>query len=655
MLNRSAFQGLIPVLQKQFYNRNMSTFVSTVNPVTGKVDWIQQDENYDFHQEIARAAYADMLHDTERNKKYYDALRGAIAIMRKREKPVNVLDIGTGSGLLSMMAANLGADTVTACEAFHPMAKCAKEIIEQNGFSDKILLIPKRSTDIIVGKDADMPKRANILITEVFDTELIGEGAIGTFTHAHKELLEKDCIVIPTLANMYIQLVSSDFIRSWNEIKPIKMKGYEDVLPPDELTSCSGAPLLHDIQMEQLPRECFKTISQPLQVFRFDFSGQEELKFNNVSEVTAITSDSGEVGGILMWWDLQMDTESKIMLSCAPSWSHYNPKEMQWRDHWMQAIYYTSKSVQLDKNEEFKVVSCHDEYSLWFEVTKPDSKIDIPDLPVCNCGAHIAYSRSRLGMMNDPDRRQMYQNILQKNSLQDRVIILEKSPEEITDDDLDYHKIDLVIGEPYFQSTLLPWHNIYFWYAARSLEKHFSDQTVILPRSMSIRALAVEFEDFWKIRAPVKNCEGFDMKVFDDFIEKSSDISDADVEPQPLWEYPCQPMSEITNILTLDFDKFSGLESTKNNEAVIKINSPGSCNAVVLWTDFNFDQNHVLSTGPTTTPCPGKTVKWDMFTRQGVHLFKMPKDNTMCNNILVKIVFKPDIGDIDIKFHYNCS
>ena len=37
---------------------------------------------------------------------------------------------------------------------------------------------------------ADMPQRANILVTEVFDTELIGEGAIGTFTHAHKELLE---------------------------------------------------------------------------------------------------------------------------------------------------------------------------------------------------------------------------------------------------------------------------------------------------------------------------------------------------------------------------------------------------------------------------------------------------------------------------------
>ncbi len=35
-----------------------------------------------------------------------------------------------------------------------------------------------------------MSQKANILVTEVFDTELIGEGAIPTFHHAHEHLLE---------------------------------------------------------------------------------------------------------------------------------------------------------------------------------------------------------------------------------------------------------------------------------------------------------------------------------------------------------------------------------------------------------------------------------------------------------------------------------
>ena len=32
----------------------MTTFVSRTSPVTGKVEWIPQDENYDYIQEIAR-------------------------------------------------------------------------------------------------------------------------------------------------------------------------------------------------------------------------------------------------------------------------------------------------------------------------------------------------------------------------------------------------------------------------------------------------------------------------------------------------------------------------------------------------------------------------------------------------------------------------
>lgn len=70
------------------------------------------------------------------------------------------------------------------------MANCAAQIIKENGFADRIKLICKRSTKMTVGKDGDMQKKANILVTEVFDTELIGEGALLTFRHAHEALLE---------------------------------------------------------------------------------------------------------------------------------------------------------------------------------------------------------------------------------------------------------------------------------------------------------------------------------------------------------------------------------------------------------------------------------------------------------------------------------
>lgn len=180
------------------------------------------DEHFDYYQEVARSGFADMLHDTERNQKYYLALKKAIEKMHERGAKANVLDIGTGTGLLSMMAVRCGADTVTACEAFVPMAECALKIIEDNGMAADIRLIKKRSTDICIGPGpGDMWQRANILVTEVFDTELIGEGAIQTFNHAHEHLLEKDCIVVPDAATMYAQVVESSLAWAWNTPKLI--------------------------------------------------------------------------------------------------------------------------------------------------------------------------------------------------------------------------------------------------------------------------------------------------------------------------------------------------------------------------------------------------------------------------------------------------
>lgn len=69
-----------------------------------------------------------------------------------------------------------------------------------------------------------------------------------------------------------------------------------------------------------------------------------------------------------------MDPEKKITLSCAPNWAHPSPKDMAWRDHWMQAIYYPLSKVKVEKGEDLTVVSNHDEYSLLFDVSKEEAK-----------------------------------------------------------------------------------------------------------------------------------------------------------------------------------------------------------------------------------------------------------------------------------------
>ncbi|KAK3086794.1 hypothetical protein FSP39_023581 [Pinctada imbricata] len=688
-------------------SKEMSTFVSTVNPVTGKTDWVLQDDKYDYHQEIARSAYADMLHDTERNQKYYKALELAIKIKRGQGHKVHVLDIGTGTGLLSMMAARVGADSITACEAFTPMAECARGIIKDNGYENKIRLIPKRSTDVTVGEGGDMPHRANILVTEVFDTELIGEGAIGTYTHAHTHLLEEDCIVVPSLAFMYVQPISSDFIRRWKEVLPIKVSDDKVITFPKEISECAGAPSLHDLQMDQLPQDKFDIICDPVQVFSFDFTGKSPLPKDEKSVVSVMSRINGQVDGIFMWWELRMDTVGDIMLSCAPGWAHPNIQELQWRDHWMQAVYYPSIPLKVSKGEEVQVISNHDEYSLWFDVQKSSDEDQAPSSgPACTCGIHLTYSRSRLGMLNDPVRRNTYKSVLSKNvqrrrgkskclvysngsllpltaaytgydkvymiephpmcrnavksfvkenKLEDLVTLINKDADQISQTDLNENKLDLVIGEPFFESSVLPWHHIAFWYGAEQLTNHMADQASVLPCSVTIKALAVEFIDLWKIRAPVGLCEGFDISRFDRLIENSSDIADAIIEPQPLWEYPCIARSRPASVLDMTYTQFCSQQQVQK-DTKLEINSlEGKCNGVALWAEYDFGDEHFITTGPTTLPRLGEKIEWDFYSKQGVYLLK--KDILCCDSTLdaaaslkIYVSFLKETGDFNFKF-----
>lgn len=569
--------------------RYMASFAQVLNPMTGQNTWQEQGDDYDYHQEVANAGFGDMLHDWERNQKYDAALRKTIAQMRRAGKEVHVLDIGTGTGILSMMALRAGADTVTACEAFLPMANCAQRILEANG-SGQVRLIRKRSTDIEIG--VDMPRKANLLVAELLDTELIGEGAIGIYNHAHKELLTDDALCIPARATCYAQVAQSTLASQWNSLKVLPNLDGEILLrPPAQLLQCSGEAALHDVQLSQLPENSFRALSDPVEIFKFDFQRKQPRELQREHVLRLQLSDPGTVELVFYWWQIEMDDSSELLLSCAPYWAHPDLKQLQakdankqrplanvvpWRDHWMQAIYYVPKPLQLHEPAAPFWLRCyHDEYSLWFDAHKEEQ---LPDRPAqrhsCSCDLHMTYTRSRIGQLNQGTRNKRYLGYLEQEvDKSSHVLVLGDScllglassalgaasvhclephrfSRRLLDsvakhnqlknvqfieklDQMDAQelaKVTHVFAEPYFINSILPWDNFYFGTLLLQLQDKLPDTVKISPCAARVYALPVHFLDLHKIRAPVVNCEGFDLKLFDKMVEVNGPLFDLHFE-----------------------------------------------------------------------------------------------------------------------------
>nr|XP_039253171.1 protein arginine N-methyltransferase 9-like [Styela clava] len=159
-----------------------------------------------------------MLNDKERNFKFHEAIRDEILKMKEQGKEVHVLDIGSGTGIMSMFAAKHGAMTVTACEMSPTMSNLGKEIIEGNGFRDQIVSLNCLSTDIQLQENDGsniLPHKASVVISETLDAGVFGEGIIKTIDHAWKELLippEEGGSVIPSKVIVNVICVESEDI-----------------------------------------------------------------------------------------------------------------------------------------------------------------------------------------------------------------------------------------------------------------------------------------------------------------------------------------------------------------------------------------------------------------------------------------------------------
>ena len=137
----------------------------------------------------AASWYFPMVRDQRRHSAYERA------IVRALKAGGRVLDIGAGTGLFAMMAARAGADHVVACERNPVVAEAARDVVERNGLQDRVTIVEKASTELVVGVDLAGP--ADLLIWDNLTNNMIGADALASLEDAARRLVKPGAKLLP--------------------------------------------------------------------------------------------------------------------------------------------------------------------------------------------------------------------------------------------------------------------------------------------------------------------------------------------------------------------------------------------------------------------------------------------------------------------------
>jgi len=196
-------------------------------------------KDYYFDSYAHFSIHEEMLKDEVRTRTYMDAIMSNKHLFRGKV----VLDIGSGTGILSMFAAKAGAKHVIGIECSE-IVTLSEQIIKDNGLDGQITLVKSKVEE--VGQLPHGITQVDIIISEWMGYCLLYESMLDTVIFARDKWLKQGGYIFPDYATLYLTAIEDreykqNKIDWWDSVYGFNMNAIRSVAIKEPLVDCVEA------------------------------------------------------------------------------------------------------------------------------------------------------------------------------------------------------------------------------------------------------------------------------------------------------------------------------------------------------------------------------------------------------------------------------